>query len=349
MGKLLQSVFFKLLLFSVTITAALIICLYYFLYIPSQERLMRDGLFDRVKTIFALSGDVFEGAIKARDDITILSRVESIMKVEDVNSVYILDNCLKVLTHNRIAEWGKTYGDETAKRSVEAKKFLRQRAPGGYLFSMPLTSSSTLCVGISSQKLGESVSSMRKNALLAGAIILIAAAAAFYWCIYSLVYPGFRELRDGLISLELGGGAGRLSDDALRGEFGELKKLVNGVLEKAGSGGQAGQDGNDEETLQDITGMLAKMQKGGLAVIDGENKIIAINQKAGEFLGVPGQDAVGRHILDVIKNSSLLSLLKASAEKPGETFEALAEGNAVKACAARGRSSKISGTILFFQ
>ena len=207
MGKLFKSSFFKLFLLSMLAVLALLLYFYSAELIPLQEKLLRVNEFDRVKTIFSLTAGDLTRAIASRDDITMLAKVENIMKIEDVSAVYILDNSCRVITHNTTSKWAKTYSDDTAKRAVETKSALRQSIPTGYLFSMPLTSSTTLCVGISSQKLEDSVTSSGRKVLFTALIIFILAAAAFFLFIYCMAYPSFKSLRDGLASLDLGGEA----------------------------------------------------------------------------------------------------------------------------------------------
>jgi hypothetical protein len=204
--KYFHSLFLKILVFSVSIILLLVVYFYSFLYVPSQEKLIRANLFDRVKTIFVLSDNRLIKALQTHDDIMMLSVIENIMKLDDISTAYLLDNNCKVITHDKTTQWGKTYTDNLSKKAVATKKILRQKSEFGYLFSLPLTSSATLCVGISSEKLTESISSLNSSALIEGVIILLISGILLYGFIYLRIYPRYAKLNGELRSLELGGG-----------------------------------------------------------------------------------------------------------------------------------------------
>ena len=344
MGRLLKSLFFRMFLFSVLSVSVLLVCFYYLQYIPSHEKLLRNALYDRVKTVFDLSADDLSKAVRSRDDISMLIGVEKIMKIEDVSTVYVLDNGFKVLTHDKTSQWGKTYDDETDRNAVNAKKVLRQWTQGGYLFSVPLTSSSTLCVGISSQKMNEAAAGLRRDALYTIAIVVIAAAAAFGWFIYATVFLRFRDLRDRLASIELGGGT--LPDGAPGGEFLELQKLINGIIANAASGAGRGRAGQCEDELRLLVDELAATHQSGVLVIGAENKVVAINRKGETLFGIKRDGAAGKHVLEAVGDAALIELIKKAAAKPGEAFEASVSGKPVKAYSIRGPDKAVPGTLV---
>jgi PAS domain S-box-containing protein len=325
-----KTVFFKLLSITISAVAVLLVVLYCFQYIPAQKKLLRSALFEKVKTVFSLSGPTLTKALQTRDDIMMLSAIESIMKIEDINTVYILDNGGKVITHDKTAEWGKTYTDEQSKNAVNAKKIIRQSVQYGFLFSEPITSSATLCVGLSSQKYEESVSSLNKEAFFTGLIIFIIAAAGFILLIQNTVFIKLKKLNVTLSSLALGG-SGKLPEEGQKDEFGRLTKLINEVLDNRGSSIESGNKPREENSLGHLLRGLTDMNPAAVVVIGSNNNIIALNRKAAGLMGITAEEAQGKHILDVIKLTEILSLIKQVSEKPQAIAEASFQGKKAKA------------------
>ena len=336
MKKLFQSIFFKLFAFSVLIVFTITLYFYAFQYLPSQEKLIRSGLLDRAKTVFGLSGNTLTKGIQTHDDIMMLTTIESIMKIEDINTAYVLDNDRKVMLHDKTSEWGTVYNDETATKAVGAGKTIRQRVSGGYIFSTPLTSSATLCVGISTQKLEESIASLNKDSFYSALIVLITGSICFFVLVYYMAFPLLKSLRAGLGSLELGG-SGRLPDSAANDEFGELQRLINSVLDKSVHSGLPA----DTSKKTGIYDALTNIYGGGVIIFDGENKVLSLNTEAEKFIASTGAEVKGKHILDIPGLASLLVLIKKASEKPGEIIEMQLSGRNTKALASRDNTGII--------
>jgi PAS domain-containing protein len=321
---------FKLLSITISSIAVLLAVLYCFQYIPAQKKLLRSALFEKVRTVFSLSGGTLTKALQTRDDIMMLSAVESIMKIEDISTVYVLDNNCKVITHDKTAEWGKMYSDGQSKNAVASQKMLRQVEPYGFLFSEPLTSSATLCVGLSSQKLDESVASLNKEAFFTGLIIFIAASAGFLLLIQNILFLKLKKLSESLRSLALGG-SGRLPQDGQDDEFGRLTKLINEALDNNVSAAESGNEPRKDKSLVQVIRALTDMHPAAVMVIGSDNKIISLNGKASALLGVVLEEACGKHILDSVKLPEILSLIKNVSEKPSDPVEASVQGMKAKA------------------
>jgi hypothetical protein len=334
MKNLIQTVCFKLLSAIILAVAGLLVILYCFQYAPAQKKQLRAGLFDKVKTVISLSGNTLTKAILTRDDIAMLASIESIMNIEDVSAAYILDNGCRVITHDKTAEWGKTYTDELSKNAVEAKKILRQATPYGFLFSQPLTSSATLCVGISSQKLEDSVSLLYREIFFTGLIIFVVSAAGFFWFVNNALALKFKKLGDELRSLELGGG-GRLPEDGTDGEFGRLIKQINGVLNICNSAADGARDTQKEKNLNLIINELVNITPAAVIIIGNDNKIISLSRLAAGFLGVDADEAKGMHVLDALNLPEITTLLKQVSEKPGGSAESIIRGKKGKAIASK--------------
>ncbi|MBN1822796.1 MAG: hypothetical protein JW803_00595 [Endomicrobiales bacterium] len=342
-----RSNFLKFVLFVALLVAAVTGGIYLFHFIPAQEELLRLNLFDRVKTAYMLSEkNLFKGA-ELRDDLMLLKQIESISKVDDIISAFILDETGKVITHNKTAEWGKTYADPYSKKALASKRIFRQKVnePDAYLFSMPLPSSSTLCIAISNTKMERTAGTTAGNAALTGLIIFIlsvAAAALFFRAAY---LKRMDSLVSDIKAVALGGVSAKVTND----EMGKIAELVNEIASKQEPANPRPSAASTEtrENHALIIKELADIRAEGIAVIDADNKVIAANQKAKELIfkkDLPPDSDL--HILDAFASSDALELVKRSTENPGQTVEDTINGVQAKAKSLGPSKERLSGTII---
>ncbi|MFA5779238.1 MAG: hypothetical protein WC947_03800 [Elusimicrobiota bacterium] len=343
-----QNIFFKSILFVFAVIASLLIFFYVFQFLPAQKKLLNKNLFDRAKTIYNLSGPIIVKAIETKDDLLILSQIENIMKLDDISTVYILDSDGKVITHDRTAEWGKIYGDEISKKAGGTKKELIQKSPEikGYLYSVPLTSSATLCVGLSQQKTNETFDLIKKNAFYSAITVLIAVISIFAFFIFSQITSQFIKLENILKSVMLG--TGEKIDVRRKDEFGKLSLLINKIINKLETENITAHKKLSETQKKSARFIqeLSKHFENGLIVTNFENKIILANQKAKDFLSVVEKDPAGKHILEIIKTPEFIDVLKRSAANVNKLLEEVINNKTIKIITVGGRETEIIGTII---
>ena len=126
-----QNIFMQFVLFACLVVTLLLAYIYLFQYLPSQERLLRRNIFDKLKVIAQLSKPALTKAITGKDDISLLSQIENIVKVDDVSTAYILDNNGKVVMHDKTNEWGAVYTDAVSRLAVSKKDNLVQSTKDG--------------------------------------------------------------------------------------------------------------------------------------------------------------------------------------------------------------------------
>jgi len=343
-----QNIFLKSIMFVFIVITSLLVFFYVFQFLPAQKKILNKNLFDRAKTIYNLSGSIIIRAIETKDDLLVLSQVENIMKLDDINTVFILDNDGRVITHNRTAEWGKIYSDEISKKAVETKKNFIQKSPEikGYLYSVPLTSSATLCIGLSQQKTNETFDLIKKNAFYSAITILILVISIFAFFIFSQITSQFLKLENILKSVILG--TGEKISVRRKDEFGKLSLLINEIISKLETENITAHK-KISETQKKSARFIQELSKhfgDGLIVTNSENKIIFVNQKAKDFLSVDEKDPAGKHILEIIKTSEFVDVLKRSAANVNKPLEEMINNKTIKIITVGGRETEVIGTII---
>jgi len=188
--KIKDSILVQFALFASLVVISVFSYCYLFQFLPAQERMMKKGLFEKIAAVTVLSKPSLIKALETQDDITLLSSIESISSIEDVNGAYILDQEGKVVMHNKTTEWGAVYKDELSRQAVSGKNLLLQKnvKSGEYLFSHPLASSATLVIALSGQKIDETLSSAKKNAFYMSLLSFISVVGLLILYLHSRIF-----------------------------------------------------------------------------------------------------------------------------------------------------------------
>lgn len=301
-----RGVFSSLIFFDVLAAASIILFFYNFSYINPQKKLLTRGLYDKTKAAVLIASPGIDRALKNDDDVSLFSQVEAIRKIEDVRSVYILDGDGRVVSHDKIDEWGKTYDNKILKRAVESRKmFWQDMGTDGFLYSSPLSSSVTLCIELSRERIGGQISSAKKNAVFSGAAMLVFAIFIFAAFAHYRIAVPFKEL-DHVLRLIISGAAGKI-EIKRNDEFGNIKNLLNDLIDARNASNSHDADASGylklfEEALEQCDY--------GVAAIDSENKVAAVNGRAKDLLKLGMENHSGKHILDVFKSPAVLDLLQ---------------------------------------
>jgi hypothetical protein len=306
----------------VAVTALLLGCLDFFYFLPAQQQLLKRNLMEKAKAISILYGTSLSKSIETNDDISLLIQIDRMMKLEDVSTVFVVDNNGKVLLHDKSGEWGKTYSSEIIKRSIEAKKQRWEPSSqvNGYLYSAPLTSSSTLFVGLSTQKNDGLYGAAQLTTLILSGVALVLIAIVLILFTNNELRKPLLKLTTTLKSIALANG-GTMEQEG-PAEFREIIELINVITAKTQEG--TVQKAVDTTLLQTILDELG----GEIVVIDGDNRICCMNAKASATLSIPA-NAIGTHILDAFKASIILEGIQAAQKAPGTIHRSNHNGQAV--------------------
>lgn len=341
MNRYFSGIFVRFILVSSLAVSAAFLYFYLFQLLPSQAKLLESRLISRARAVSELSSRTLVRAIETHDDLALVAALEDIRKIDGVSSVYILNAGGKVLAHDRVSEWNKTYADDVSRKalsSLASKAMLVQRIPSpkGYFFSAPLTSGTVLCLVLSSQKIDEPLALAGRKALCSGLAAFLIVMLALGGFVYYAVGPRFRMLKEMLRNVAPGSGA--LPVDA-RDELGELTGLINEAMERIEKGGDARIKRADDavQKLEGLIRTLTDALDAGIMILDDENRIIGMNVAFRDSLS-PDAPPVGRHFLEAVRSDSLIELVKRASLEPGTPWEGMIEGSTVKVIAVAGRA-----------
>jgi len=333
----------KILLFTSLTTALVLMYFFSFELAPLNERLLKKNLYGKIKTVSLLEEPKLAQAVRSKDDVALISEIENIKKVEDIKSVYILSSDYKAVVHDNVSSWGKIFDDKYSKQAVDAKREKVQSQPDGYLYSVPLVSSVTLCILFDNQRINDQLASAKINSLYAAAAIFVVVIALGYFFTRESVSKPFMELEGKLNSVLLGSG-GRINVKR-NDEFGKIYGILNSLILKfEGSGSrQSGEAGAEYKNLLVLANIAVKNAGFGVLLIDPANKIILVNELAAEFFKKQPADMLCRHILDVL-DAAVISLIQKAGLSVGTKSEGSIGARKVSAVTALNTSGESCGT-----
>jgi len=351
-----QKLFVRFAAFSFFIVGLLVLVFYAGQLIPSQNKLLREKLFDRAKTISNLSSPIIVKALDTKDDITLLSQIDNMMKyVDDVNTVYILDNTGKVIAHNKTGEWGNVYSDKNITKSIKSKNdyISSTGEPKGFLYSHPLVSGDrigTLFIGISSQKMSETLLAMIENDVFA-------AIPTFLIVVVVLVMFVSREITSPIVKFEkilnsilLGRGDEKICSYKTD-EIGQIACKINSIIDKFSKDMEASLleiNSTKEKTALFITEM-SKLFSEGLIITNSEDKVIFLNEKAASAISIDSTESIGKHLLDITSNSDFIELVKQSMKTSNKLIEETLDSlNITTRVITVNNGNDMIGTIIIF-
>lgn len=315
----------KLFLSFSIIVCLTITLLYYFQFLPVYKKLANSSLNDKLNIMIRLYQNTLSSAIQTSDDVTLLNSVEDIMKFDGVTTAYILDKTGKVLISNRTSEWGKIYSDYLTKNALQSNynRIQESEKDNEFLFSAPLSTSTILCVGCSKEKAEKNLGYIKQKYIYTSLIIIVAAILITLAVIYQFITKRYEGLKHNIQSVTLSKG-GTLPDLG-KDEFGEISALINSLIEAVTTPRGPTCADNNAELIREII----KRTPLEIMVIDSENKIAAISKRFAELISADENSVICKHIMDVIKNSELISFITQSAEDPGKTTNTLISGNRI--------------------
>ncbi|OGS02915.1 MAG: hypothetical protein A2339_01755 [Elusimicrobia bacterium RIFOXYB12_FULL_50_12] len=314
--------------------AILVIGLLFLYHLPSLSSKSLAALNEKLKAVTLLSEPAVAKAVSSKDDIALFSEIEKISKVEDISSAYMLDNSARVTIHNNTAQWGSELSDEYSKKAVASPKTIIQKLPSAnkYLYSSRVASSATLCIEVSSQRMKDFNSSESKKALYTAAIVIVVYTLLMIVIVNRFVKIPVQKFEQAAASLISGGAAD------YKGEYDSIFEKIKAFAVEKSSGRSAG--GAD---ASEIIGFGLNAWNIGILAVDSQNKVVYINETAGDLLGIiDGESLKGKHLLDAVPEPELLEVIKKSKAIPNQTAETKYKEKTAKAV------SRESGTAVLF-
>jgi hypothetical protein len=322
------------------ILTAFLFC-FYFQMIPLQQKHAHVLLQDKGRTLLALTHDPLARALAKHDDVAVLDQIGALMRSEDVTSVYVLDPDGRVVMHDKTGEWGQVYADPLSRKAVASRGALLQPVPrtNTFLFSSPLSSSATLCIGLSGEKVSVAALYERRNAAYLSMIVFALLAGGLAVFYYFGVVRRMEVLQAALSSPE----ALRAAD--LRHEFGTVADAVLRLVESAGED----RHGHDQEhsARETLLKTLASADARCLLVLDGENRCVYAGDGAWACCGMTdAAELSGKHVLDIVRERETMARLLKETGMTGRPACGEINGRGVQVLLVRDGENRPSGAIV---
>lgn len=305
---------------------------------------------ERAAAITDVSEKTLERAFVNRDDISLLNALQAIMKVQDVTAAYILDADGQVVSHTDTGAWGKRFRDDLSTNAVKAGGPLLQRSGDaeGWVYSHPIASSGTLCIGFSPQRSDAALRHERTMFIYSYLIILFVSSLALA-ALYRFAVRRAARFEAALSALVALPETGRISLEG-SDEFSRLAGLVNQLMERAGTGNASSAATMDDTMIPLMKEVAALSTAGGILIADRVHRVLYAGEDAKRFFGMDDGEVTGMHLLDSVKDPAVLSLLKGAGETPGSWKETSLEGMSVRALTVRGAAEgNPAGTIILLR
>jgi sensor histidine kinase regulating citrate/malate metabolism len=339
-----KKLFFNLLFISIIPAAATVIFFYLFQYMPVNQKTFDASLRERIQTLLVFSKPQIEKAVDRKDDVGLLLVIESIMKISDISSVYVLDNAGKVLAHNKVAEWGKVYEDNLSQKAIEATREGYISAAGAMAYISKI-GSTTLVLKINQARKNEAGQLALKTGAYSSAAVMALTILFFIILFQTSISRRFKTLSDTLKSIGLGkdGRINSYDDD----EFGHISKQIDEVIDRFAQTTKEITIASSRHEMKALLGPVLENTKCGIIVIDSENRIIAINKRAVEYLGIdPVKDYFEAHIVDVFGDSAMMDIIRSAIARKISVYETKFNLLPVRIELPNNESGNLSGIVI---
>lgn len=313
----------------ISVIQLVVICTISLLFLSQQKSLLKQSLINKLKLTSKFYTPFVKRSLKSRDDLAIMSYLESITNNPEFLYARVLDNKGKIVAHNRINEWGRIANDSITQKIIISKEPILHaiQEPEGYVYSVPISKEKPkrlyFSVGISLEKTNIKFNETKNKTLKYVIIVFIFGAIISLWFFYKIVISPLNQLYSITESVILGKPGEKVVFNR-KDEIGSLAGLINKIIDKTLQQGVVSQpetDSQQKETLKTIIKNLCQYIKDGIIVTDSDNNIIYINENGKKVLNVQDGDIEGKHIIDVIKTTEILDLLKESNNNLNKTIE----------------------------
>lgn len=281
-------------------------------FLPTVRLHMKNNISDKIVAVTAMAVGPINRAVKEKDDVLLLIQIQNLAHMDDIAAAYILDADGKILIHDRTSEWGQKYTDTFHRTAITKRKPLIQKSSStSWLYSIPLQSSATLCMVVSSQKIDTALTDLKKRTgYTAGALIFIVAIAIM------LLFrrPGCLDTTPPLNT-----------------------EIFNAPIEIASN------------TRADILiQSLVALHAMPMMVLNAENRISAIHPQFASAFGLLAVQMTGKHIIDVLPHPVIAELMHTASAARGTEFSERFNEKTLY-CIAVGTKTTPAGTLFFLK
>jgi hypothetical protein len=278
-------------------------------------------------------------SIENSDDIGLLSDIESLSKLENINSCFILDRDNKVIIHNNTSDWNSTRKSEIYDRAVNYDGELVQSTPDKdhWLFSSPLSKDYTLFCIVSVQKALETANYWKIKYFTVAALTASAVTVIFYFLAKLFIVFPFNRTKKRIEQA--------CADNLKNEKYDEISDLFMTESRKAEQKTSLLEKEN-ESLAEIIKYCFSPLERDYDVIIalDCDNNIAYAYDRSGTIL--KKDFTKGGNIIESVLNGDFLRALSLAGETPGNEIFENSEKFAISAFSIPKAGGKISGTLI---
>jgi hypothetical protein len=293
---------------------------------------------EKARSAVNVSLSSIDRALKNSDDIALLTYIESIAKLENVTSAFILDNNNTVIIHNNTNEWNSIRKDEIYDMAINYNGELLQLSHDRdhILFSAPLYGSNTLCCIFSTQKASENAGYWKIKYMTAAAAAAIGLIIILYLLSKLFILLPFNRTKK---RLELSS-----VENIKDGKYDEITDLFATESEKLTRKIKALQE--DKSSLTKIIGYYSGMSAKNYSlfvILDSSNNIVYFYDTTEKFLKKDIREGI--NILEASELTEILKIISDANDNPGKELSCDINGISVTTVSIP-ENGKVSATII---
>jgi hypothetical protein len=286
---------------------------------------------EKAKSALKVIVPSFNKALENSDDIDLLINIESIAKIENITTCFILDKTGKVIIHNNMSGWGTERTRRIYNRAIEQKtQSLQQTSNKDFLlFSEPLINNCTLFCMFSVKKAKETSRNWKIKYYTAGSSAALLIVVILYFLSKLFILLPFNKIKKSLEKSKYN----EITDIFLAEKEKITKKIE--ILEEDRESLSKIIEYSQETSIKDSSAFI---------ILNSLNRVVYAYDNTGSILKKDFEK--DGHILGISENLNLVKTISKANENPGKEINESFKSYMISAISISADGKTVAGTII---
>ncbi|MDR0819954.1 MAG: hypothetical protein LBN19_00205 [Endomicrobium sp.] len=296
---------------------------------------------EKAKSALKVIVPSFNKALENSDDINLLINIESVAKIENIATCFILDKNGKVIIHNNISEWNTERTSGIYNRAIEQKTQSLQQTPNNnkdfLLFSEPLISDCTLFCIFSVKEAKETSRNWKIKYYTAASSAALLIVIILYFLSKLFILLPFNRIKKSLEN-------NKSNENIKENKYDEITDIFIAEKEKITKKIEILEE--DRESLSKIIEYSQETSikdSSAFIILNSLNRVVYAYDNTGTILKKDFEK--GGHILEISENPNLVKIISKANENPGKEINESFESYTITAVSISA-DGKTVGTII---
>ncbi|OEG70766.1 hypothetical protein ATZ36_17490 [Candidatus Endomicrobiellum trichonymphae] len=294
---------------------------------------------EKAKSALKVIVPSFNKALENSDDINLLINIESVAKIENITTCFILDKNGKVIIHSNISKWNTERTSRTYNRTIEQKTQSLQQTPNKdfLLFSEPLIGDCTLFCIFSVKKAKEISRNWKIKYYTAASSAALLVVIILYFLSKLFIVLPFNKIKKSLENNKSDENIKENKYDGITNIFMAEKEKITKKIEILKE---------DRESLSKIIEYSQETSikdSSAFIILNSLNRVVYAYDNTGTILKKDFKK--GGHILEISENQDLVKTISKANENPGKKINESFESYMISAVSISA-DGKTAGTII---